>query len=109
MSDTPAESKLRIACLQMEPRVGDKSSNVAKSLQLIETAAAAGAKLVVLPELCNSGYVFETRDEAFALAERCRKGRTSDAWHKAAATARCGHRCRHRGEWMPTSCTTAPW
>jgi N-carbamoylputrescine amidase len=80
-----AESKLRIACVQMEPRVGGKSENVARSLEWIAKAAAAGAGLVVLPELCNSGYVFETREEAFALAEEVPNGPTVEAWMQAAA------------------------
>lgn len=80
-----AESSLRVACLQMEPRVGEKERNVARSLELIRGASDAGAKLAVLPELTNSGYVFETREEAFALAERVPDGPTTKAWMEAAA------------------------
>ena len=80
----PPESALRVACVQMEPHVGHKDANVARSLELIGQAAAAGAKLVVLPELCNSGYVFETRDEAFGLAEPVPDGPTCRAWIEAA-------------------------
>ena len=79
------ESKLRIACLQMEPIVGRKEHNVESSLELIERAAAGGANLVVLPELCNSGYVFETREEANALAEEVPGGPTTKAWMQIAA------------------------
>jgi len=79
------ESKLRIACLQMEPIVGRKEHNVERSLELIERAAAGGANLVVLPELCNSGYVFETREEANALAEEVPRGPTTKAWMQIAA------------------------
>src|SRR5262245_33047453 len=79
------ESALRVACLQMEPQVGEKERNLARSLEMIEQAARAGAKLAVLPELCNTGYVFETRDEAFALAEEVPAGPTTQAWMKAAA------------------------
>jgi N-carbamoylputrescine amidase len=83
MSQTP-ESPFRVACAQMEPHVGHKDANVARSLALIAEAAAAGANLVVLPELCNSGYVFETRAEAFALAEPVPDGPTCRAWADAA-------------------------
>jgi predicted amidohydrolase len=69
----------------MEPRVGEKARNVARSLELIGQAAGAGAQLAVLPELCNSGYVFETREEAFALAEAVPDGATTKAWMAAAA------------------------
>jgi predicted amidohydrolase len=69
----------------MEPRVGEKERNVARSLEWIARAADAGAQLAVLPELCNSGYVFETRDEAFALAEPIADGPTTKTWMAAAA------------------------
>jgi len=80
------ESAVKVACIQMEPRVGEKAANIERTLALIERAADAGAKLVVLPELANSGYVFETRAEAFALAEDVPSGPTTIAW--AAACAR---------------------
>jgi predicted amidohydrolase len=77
---TRDEAPVKIACIQMEPTVGDKEPNVKRSLELVETAAAQGARLIVLPELCNSGYVFESRTEAFALAEEVPQGPTCKAW-----------------------------
>ena len=82
------ESGLGVACLQMRPVMGDKPGNVARSLELIAEAAALGAELLVLPELCNTGYVFETRAEAFALAEPVPDGETCAAWMEAAARLR---------------------
>ena len=38
----------------------------------------------MLPELCNSGYVFTSRDEAFALAEPIPEGPTCQAWQAIA-------------------------
>nr|WP_281493553.1 nitrilase family protein [Ancylobacter koreensis] len=81
----PSSSLVRVACIQMEPRFGDTAANVAHTLDLISRAADEGAKLVVLPELANTGYVFETRAEAFALAETIPDGPTSLAWAKIAA------------------------
>ena len=78
------ESRLRVACLQMEPRVGHKEANLVRSLELLALAAEAGAQLAVLPELCNSGYVFETREEAFALSEEVPAGESCQAWLDAA-------------------------
>lgn len=78
------ESGFRVACLQMEPRIGHTTANVARSLELIAQAAQAGANLVVLPELCNSGYVFASREEAFSLAEAVPGGPTCEAWRDAA-------------------------
>ena len=79
------EAEIRIASIQMEPIVGEKDRNIRHSVELITTAAENGAKLVVLPELANSGYVFETRDEAYDLAEPVPSGPTCDAWGNVAA------------------------
>ena len=84
MNENKPESEIRVACLQMEPHVGDKAGNVARSLQLIERAADAGARLAIFPELTSSGYVFATREEAFSLAEPVPCGPTTDAWIEAA-------------------------
>lgn len=74
------EAEIRVACIQMEPIVGQKEVNLKRSIELLEAAAAQGAKLVVLPELCNSGYVFKDRAEAFALSEDVPNGPTTQAW-----------------------------
>ncbi len=49
------ESLVKVAALQMEPHVGDKEHNVAASLKMIDEAGEMGVKLMVLPELCNTG------------------------------------------------------
>ena len=76
------ESIVKIACCQMEPIVGNKSDNLKKSIQMIQEAASNGANLIVLPELCNSGYVFETREEAFELSEEIPSGESCKSWSK---------------------------
>ncbi len=73
-----------VASVQMEPRLGHKADNVARSLGLIEEAASHGAGVVVLPELANTGYVFESRIEAFSLAESIPDGETTHTWAVAA-------------------------
>lgn len=78
------ESPLRVACVQMEPHIGQRDDNVARSVRHIADAAVAGARLVVLPELCNTGYVFTSRAEAFALAEAVPDGPSCQAWQTAA-------------------------
>ena len=62
------EAPPKITCVQMEPVVGKKDENVRRSVGMIKKAASDGASLAVLTELCNLGYVFETRSEAFALS-----------------------------------------
>ena len=79
------ESIVKIACIQMQPVVGEKSHNISHSLDLIAEAGSQGAQLLVLPELCNSGYVFNTREEAFDLAEDIPCGPTCEAWAESAA------------------------
>lgn len=81
---TPADphppGTIRVACVQMEPVIGERERNIARSVEFAETAAAAGANLVVLPELTSSGYVFRSRSEAHALAEAVPGGPASTAW-----------------------------
>ena len=84
MTTSEPESKVRIACLQMDLRVGEKGWNLAHGLEMIDQAAEAGANLVVLPELCSSGYVFNTREEAKILAEEIPGGPACRAWADAA-------------------------
>jgi predicted amidohydrolase len=60
---------VRIACAQLAPRVGDADGNRTLAAEAIRAAIAGGARIVVLPELVSSGYVFESADEARSLAE----------------------------------------
>lgn len=69
------------AAVQCDPQVGmeNKDKNLARTLELANAAADEGANLVVLPELVNTGYSFETREEAYAHAEPL-TGPTVHAW-----------------------------
>jgi N-carbamoylputrescine amidase len=71
---------LTVAAIQMHPHIGEKERNVNRSLELIDEASTKGAKLVVLPELCNSGYVFNSKEEAIALSELVPAGETAQKW-----------------------------
>ncbi|MBV9782639.1 MAG: nitrilase family protein [Acidisphaera sp.] len=82
---TPPDTQLTVACIQMEPRIGAVEENVRRSLEFIGIAADRGARLIVLPELCNSGYVFETAEEARDLAEDATSGPSVQAWAEIAA------------------------
>jgi predicted amidohydrolase len=77
---------MRIAVGQFEPRIGEKRENVVRTLELIDEAAERGAELVVLPELCNSGYMFASQEEAESLAEPVPDGPTVAAWLERCAT-----------------------
>jgi predicted amidohydrolase len=67
---------LRIGFVQTSPIFGDLDGNRER---LIEQAGRLDADLVVLPELCQSGYVFTSRAEAVDLAESIPAGPTSQA------------------------------
>ena len=54
--DVPPRSEIVIALAQLAPRLGDLAANVTRHLELIGTAAAEGADLVVFPELSLTGY-----------------------------------------------------
>jgi predicted amidohydrolase len=60
---------VRVACAQLSPVVGNVEGNRRLAREAVREAVAAGAQLVVLPELCTSGYVFDSPAEARACAE----------------------------------------
>ena len=50
------------AAIQLAPVFGELDENRARAARAVEEAAAHGAALAVLPELCVSGYVFSDVD-----------------------------------------------
>jgi 5-aminopentanamidase len=58
----------RIHCHQIAPVISDRAANQAKAVAAISTSASHGADIIVLPELVLSGYMFESSEEARALA-----------------------------------------
>jgi predicted amidohydrolase len=75
---------VRIACCQLAPDVERPQDNPARLRAAIAAAIDAGAQIVVVPELCNSGYVFESVDEARAAATPS-DGELLDGWAQEAA------------------------
>lgn len=53
---------LKVAAIQMNCIPGNKTGNLKKAKGLIEEAVGQGAKLIVLPELFNTGYRVEEYD-----------------------------------------------
>lgn len=70
------------AAVQFDPQVGveNKERNLRRSLELAAEAADNGARLIVLPELANTGYSFSTREEAYAHAEDLSSSPSVHAW-----------------------------
>ena len=81
----PGDSHLtRVAAGQLSLRVGETASNRAAARDAIDIAAGQGARVVVLPELVPSGYVFTGAAEARSLAEPA-DGPTVSEWQRIAA------------------------
>lgn len=80
-------SPVRVAVVQFEPRVGVENLkvNALAVEQRLTAAADGGAGLIVLPELATTGYVFETREEAYAHAEAVPDGPTVESFVRIAA------------------------
>ena len=78
------ELVVRVACAQIAPSVEDPRGNRALTREAVRDAVSGGARLVVLPELATSGYVFESADEARAAAEPA-DGPALRAWAGEAA------------------------
>jgi 5-aminopentanamidase len=82
MPDTGA---VVVAVAQLALTVGEVDANRGAARAAIAEAAAAGARLVVLPELSDSGYVFAGPDEARSLASPAASGVTLREWRSLAA------------------------
>ena len=62
-------AKVKIAGIQMEPKILEKERNLARCLELTQIASGGGAQLVIFPEAALSGYVFSSLDEALPIIE----------------------------------------
>jgi 2,6-dihydroxypseudooxynicotine hydrolase len=85
MPDVPGPDHTVIAVAQLAIAVGAVDANAAAAAEAVAVAVAAGARLVVLPELCDSGYVFADADEARSLASPVAGNPTLGAWQSMAA------------------------
>lgn len=67
---------MRVGFFQFAPRHGAVRANLDRIAQALSTAEA---DLIVLPELCTTGYLFASRSEIAALAEPVPNGPTCTA------------------------------
>ncbi|WP_445398893.1 nitrilase-related carbon-nitrogen hydrolase [Streptomyces sp. LE64] len=80
----PRRTAVTVAVCQIAPQVGDTAGNRRRARVAVEEAAGRGARIVVLPELANTGYVFTDADELLAAAEPL-DGDTIRQWEDLAA------------------------
>jgi len=56
--------KVKIAAVQMNPKITKNRENLEKILLEARAAAKNGADLIVFPECALTGYLFSSREEA---------------------------------------------
>ncbi|MDD4877028.1 MAG: carbon-nitrogen hydrolase family protein, partial [Dehalococcoidales bacterium] len=61
--------KVKIAAVQMDPKIMEKKINLEKMLHEARIAASNDANLIVFPECALSGYVYASREEAIPFME----------------------------------------
>ncbi len=69
---------MKVAYVQMEPKFLEVNRNLSRAGGFIREAAEKGAKLIVLPELFDTGYNFESKDEIESVAMQIPDGETTE-------------------------------
>ena len=77
-----------VAAIQFKPELLDVHKNLAMARQLVFEAAGKGARVVVLPELCLSGYVLRSKTEAASICQE-RDGYQTEAFIPLAKKFNC--------------------
>lgn len=68
---------VRLTVGQMEPVIGDIKTNMTAMVDILDDATHSNVDVLVLPELLNSGYMFESKEEAYSLSEEIPEGKFS--------------------------------
>lgn len=75
--ETAQSNPVTIACIQFEPKIGEVAANLDAIEEQVRKAHANGARLIVLPELADSGYVFDSAEELARLAQPIPEGQSA--------------------------------
>ena len=91
---------MKVALAQINTTVGDVEANAGRAVEAVRRAAAAGAEMVVLPELAISGYppldlversaFVEANEQAIGRVAAAAEGIYAVVGHVSAAGARAG-------------------
>ncbi len=73
---------MKVGFIQFNPVFGEVTRNLERSIELIREGA--DADLLVLPELCTSGYLFIDKEELKKLSEKVPDGPSTKAWIEVA-------------------------
>ncbi len=73
---------MKVGFIQFNPIFGEITKNLERSLELIQEGAEAD--LLVLPELCTTGYLFTDQKELQKLGEKVPEGPSTKSWIKIA-------------------------
>jgi len=70
---------MKVGYIQFKPTFNRKERNLRRIIEFLKEGAEREADLLVLPELCNTGYVFKSGEEVKMLSEKVPDGQTSRA------------------------------
>lgn len=76
----------KVGVLQFEPKLFKVDENLANLQNMLQ---GIDADLVVLPELATSGYVFNSKEEVFKVAEDAKTGKTAKLFTRLARELDC--------------------
>src|SRR5215468_2186706 len=81
-------AKTRIACVQMDPIIGEPKYNREQIAEQIERTGTSSAQLVIFPECAVTGYCYDSLEEASRFAEAV-DGPSFNAIAKVCSRAGC--------------------
>jgi predicted amidohydrolase len=100
-----------VAAVQYKPELLDVHKNIAAAQQYAFEAAGKGAKVVVLPELCLSGYAINSKAEAASVSQE-RNGYQTEAFIPIAKKFDCkivfGYVELHEGNFYNSAAVVGP-
>lgn len=101
-----------VAAVQFEPKLLEVHKNITVAQQMVFEAAAKGARVVALPELCLSGYVLRSKEEAASVCQE-RDGYQTEAFIPLARKFNChivfGYVELHEGKFYNSAAIVGPY